>query len=155
MCSTTSRRRSISVGTARSSWTSARRPRRLGNVRRRTTATCRSGRAREAGVCYAVSTDGIERNKPELGLVEFEGSAANNIAMRGEDMRGRFYGPHGAGVIKDMRDPHSERRYEMFFRAQEMAVAFSADGVRWSPPSLTPEIEAPGDTHNNAFWVPA
>lgn len=111
-------------------------------------------RAREMGVCYAVSKDGIEWTKPELGLVEFEGSTANNIVMRGEDMRGMFYGPHGAGVIKDMREPDPARRYKMFFRAQEMAVAFSADGVRWSAPILAPQIEAPGDTHNNAFWDP-
>ena len=111
-------------------------------------------RSREMGVCYAVSKDGIEWTKPELGLVEFDGSTANNIVMRGEDMRGMFYGPHGAGVTKDMRDPDPARRYKMFFRAQEMAVAFSADGVRWSPPILAPEIEAPGDTHNIAFWAP-
>lgn len=109
-------------------------------------------RSREMGVCYAVSKDGIEWTKPELGLVEFEGSTANNIVMRGEDMRGMFYGPHGAGVIKDMREPDPARRYKMFFRAQEMAVAFSADGVRWSAPILAPQIEAPGDTHNIAFW---
>ncbi|MDE0106874.1 MAG: hypothetical protein OXN96_03650 [Bryobacterales bacterium] len=111
-------------------------------------------RSREMGVCYAVSRDGIEWTKPELGLVEFEGSTANNIVMRGEDMRGMFYGPHGAGVIKDMREPDPARRYKMFFRAQEMAVAFSADGVRWSAPILAPQIEAPGDTHNIAFWDP-
>ena len=111
-------------------------------------------RSREMGVCYAVSKDGIEWTKPELGLVEFEGSADNNIVMRGEDMRGMFYGPHGAGVIKDMRERDPARRYKMFFRAQEMAVAFSADGVRWSAPILAPQIEAPGDTHNIAFWDP-
>lgn len=30
-------------------------------------------------VCYATSKDGIKRKKPNLGLVDFQGSKANNI----------------------------------------------------------------------------
>jgi hypothetical protein len=41
------------------------------------------GRGREMGICYATSKDGIKWEKPELGLVEYEGSKANNINLRG------------------------------------------------------------------------
>jgi hypothetical protein len=34
---------------------------------------------REMAICYATSKDGINWVKPELGVVEFEGSKANNI----------------------------------------------------------------------------
>ncbi len=56
---------------------------------------------REMAVCYATSRDGIRWEKPELGLVEYEGSKANNILWRG---------PHGAGVFKDMADADLSRR---------------------------------------------
>ena len=111
-------------------------------------------RGREMGVCYAISKDGIHWEKPELGLVEFEGNKKNNILLRGEHIGGVFTRPHGAGVFRDLSDPDPARRYKMFCRADEMAVAFSSDGLRWSELIACPEIDAAGDTHNNAFWAP-
>jgi len=35
--------------------------------------------------CYAESKDGIHWAKPELGIVEFEGSKKNNIVLAGRD----------------------------------------------------------------------
>lgn len=102
-------------------------------------------RRREMGVCYAVSKDGLRWEKPELGLVEFDGSTRNNLVKRG---------PHGAGVFFDPRDPDPSRRYKMFFRGRHMAGMFSSDGLRWSGDVDFPAIEAAGDTHNNAFWAP-
>jgi hypothetical protein len=32
--------------------------------------------------CYAESTDGVRWTKPEVGLIEFEGSAKNNIILK-------------------------------------------------------------------------
>lgn len=98
-------------------------------------------RGREMGVCYATSPDGLTWAKPELGLVEFQGSRANNLVVRG---------PHGAGVCKDLREADPQRRYKMFY--QGMNVRFSADGLRWSEAVPCPEIAARGDTHNNALW---
>jgi len=102
---------------------------------------------REMGICYATSKDGLTWTKPELDLVEFNGSTKNNLVLRG---------PHGAGVFKDVRDPDPTRRYKMFVKQAEqgpMCVAFSPDGLRWSKPSPCPEIAAAGDTHNNALWA--
>jgi len=111
-------------------------------------------RHREMGVCYAVSKDGIHWDKPELGLVEFDGNKKNNIVMRGKEMKGVFYGPHGAGVFKDTHEPDPAKRYKMILRARRMAVSYSADGLRWCEPIQCPEINAAGDTHNNVFWDP-
>ncbi len=46
----------------------------------------------EVGICYAVSNDGLQWTTPELGLVEFAGSKANNIVLRGTC---------GAGIFED------------------------------------------------------
>ena len=102
-------------------------------------------RGREMGVCYATSKDGLAWDKPELGLVEFQGAKANNLVVRG---------PHGAGVFKDANDKDPTRRYKMFYKGKQMSVRFSADGLRWSDEISCGEIAAAGDTHNNAFWCP-
>ena len=121
-------------------------------------------RWREMGICYATSRDGIEWEKPSLGLVEFEGSRANNLVLRGDPETGE---PHGAGIAKDPREPDPARRYKMFFnrfnrkvprtdpRYRYMCAGFSADGIRWNDFHPCREIEAPGDTHSNWFWAPA
>ena len=100
---------------------------------------------REMGLCYAVSTDGIHWEKPDLGLLEFGGNKRNNILMRHV---------HGAGVFKDDRETNPARRYKMLFCGEpQMTVAFSADGLNWSRSIPIPEIEAHG-THANVFWAP-
>lgn len=102
---------------------------------------------REMGVCYAESTDGVRWEKPELGLVEFAGSTANNILLRG---------PHGAGVFRDDREPDPARRYKMLYvreDGREMTTAVSPDGLRWDRHAACPEMAAVGDTHNNAQWT--
>jgi hypothetical protein len=97
---------------------------------------------REMGVCYATSRDGLKWEKPELNLVEFNGSKANNLVLRG---------PHGAGVLLDADDPNPLRRYKMF-RAEDMR--FSADGRHWSAPETSFGILSKSDTHNNLLRLP-
>jgi len=103
--------------------------------------------AREMGLCYAESNDGIVWEKPELGICEFNGSTANNIVIRV---------PHGPGVFHDPRDPDPMRRYKTIFKHEgvAMSVAFSPDGLHWGDWVACPEIAVAGDTHNNAFWAP-
>jgi hypothetical protein len=104
---------------------------------------------REMGVCYAESRDGLRWEKPALGLTEFGGNTRNNLVVRG---------PHGAGVMFDPLDADAARRFKMFCRTGErgnaIGVAFSPDGLHWSERKPCPEINVPGDTHNNAFWSP-
>jgi hypothetical protein len=95
------------------------------------------------GICYAVSKNGINWEKPNLGLVDYQGSKRNNIIWRG---------PHGAGVLQDGSDPDIECKYKCIF--QGLNVSFSADGLDWSSPQKI-ECDSAGDTHNNAIWVPS
>lgn len=115
----------------------------------------RPPRNREMAICYATSTDGIVWAKPELGIVEYEGSKATNILWRGSGDREELWqGPHGSGIFKDLREPDPKRRYKAFLKAEILSVAFSADGVHWGPARACPEADSAGDTHNNAFWAP-
>jgi len=105
---------------------------------------------REDGLCYATSKDGIKWDKPELGLVEFDGSAQNNIVWR----TGPGIWGHGGGIFKDPLDLDPGRRYKAMFKSHVMSVGISADGIHWDKSIPCPEANADGDTHNNAFWAP-
>ena len=121
----------------------------------RTQVKYRAPHNREMAICYATSEDGLAWVKPELALVEYDGSKANNILWRGGgNTRALRAGPHGAGIFKDLRDPDPARRYKAFLKSEILSVAFSADGVHWQPPIACPEANSAGDTHNNAFWAP-
>ena len=98
---------------------------------------------REMGICYATSIDGISWEKPELGLVDYNGNRQNNIVWRG---------PHGAGIFKDLQEVDPAKRYKMIFRG--MSVSFSADGIHWDKETKVNGVDVAGDTHNNAFWAP-
>lgn len=107
---------------------------------------------REEGLLYAISTDGVRWEKPTLGIIDFDGSTANNLVMRRAT-----HGLHAGGVLKDTRDPDPARRYKFIHRnadAGRMATCFSADGLHWSQPLLWKEYDAVGDCHNNAIWSP-
>ena len=113
----------------------------------------RAPRDREMAICYATSKDGLTWNKPEQGLVEYQGSKANNILWRGVD-NAIPGGPHGSGILRDLRDPDPDRRYKAFLKSKILSVAFSADGIHWGPAIACPAANSAGDTHNNAFWAP-
>ena len=82
-------------------------------------ATPYKPRKREMGVCYAESKDGIVWTKPELRLVEFEGSRNNNLVVRG---------PHGCGVYFDAHDADAARRYKMIFQEGGISGRFRRMG---------------------------
>ena len=99
----------------------------------------------EAGknLCYAVSADGVHWDKPELGLVEFDGSTANNILLRDVEWT--------HCVLKDEAEADPHRRYKLLWwppAGDGIHAAFSPDGVRWRPWKDNPVIprRATGDT---------
>ena len=103
---------------------------------------------RDEAILYATSKDGVNWEKPELGLVEFDGNKQNNIVVRG---------PSGAGVYKDLREKNPERRYKAFYAAQVgymQLIRFSADGMIWGPEIRCPEIAIQSDCHANMIWSP-
>ena len=105
-------------------------------------------------VAYATSEDGIFWERPNLGLVEYEGSKDNNIVL-----------PHAscANVIKDARDPDPERLYKSLYWEElepdgslnlgtGVAVAFSPDGLRWTKYAGNPVLTRSSDTHWLLGW---
>ena len=83
-------------------------------------------------VCYAVSRDGVNWEKPKLGLVEYNGSKENNIV----DLRGGRCDFAALPVLYDPDDPNPDRRFKLAFESgvygNGVAVAFSPDGFRWT-----------------------
>jgi len=81
-------------------------------------------------VCYAESEDGIKWNRPELGLVEYNGSKRNHLIP--EMLRIPV-------VIYDDREPDPQRRYKSIEVATIAGSSFpksgdlltSGDGLRW------------------------
>lgn len=81
-------------------------------------------------LCYAVSDDGIRWRKPDLGLVEWNGSTHNNLCDFPID-----HGLLALAVVHEPDETNAQRRYKMTYEDGEhghrMCVAFSADGLRW------------------------
>ena len=99
---------------------------------------------RENGLEYAFSKDGLRWIKPNLGLVEYEGSKNNNLVNRDSG--------HGHGIFKDHHETDPTKRYKMIARKNGVSVAYSADGLHWS--DWIRAFKAKADTHNNAIWAP-
>jgi len=81
-------------------------------------------------VGYAVSRDGHNWRKPNLGQVDWEGSRDNNLIPRGVNWMRR------ANVIKDLHDPDPQRRFKMtyvdvFDGEPAITKAYLADGIQW------------------------
>lgn len=77
--------------------------------------------------CYATSADGIEWEKPSLGLVTYNGSTDNNII-------GSY---HLQSIIKDENEPDPAKRYQMITYNLDYVYSsyYSADGLSWTKSS--------------------
>jgi len=101
-------------------------------------------------VCYAESKDGIRWTKPELGLVEFDGSKKNNIIWEG-------VGHHNFVPFKDANPGCTpEARYKAIGGSKGEGGLFvfqSPDAIHWSLMSDKPVITKGAlDSQNLAFW---
>jgi hypothetical protein len=89
-------------------------------------------------VCYATSQDGVHWEKPVLGLVEYNGSTQNNIV---DFLDGRCV-LSALPIIDDPDDPDPNRRFKCVFESgiydNRIAVAYSADGLRWTESPRNP-----------------
>ena len=101
--------------------------------------------SRITSLCYAESQDGIHWVKPNLGLVDFEGSKENNILMR--------YA-HGTGVFLDEKEIDPSKRYKLMTKVEYngnrhyMAVCFSEDGIHFTKPLEWTKYNPAADSHN-------
>lgn len=110
--------------------------------------------------CYATSVDGSNWEKPDLGLIEWEGSKKNNIIValaEGEENLGTIC------VFRDPVDPDPGGAYKLvhhYFERDEdgqytygLGTATSPDGIQWSriPQPLFTDFK-PFDGFNVAFY---
>ncbi len=101
-------------------------------------------------ICYAESTDGINFEKPSLGLVEFAGSTENNIILDGP--KTRCFSPFRDGNPE--ADPDAKYKAVGFEKMRGGLYAYkSADGIHWSMMADQPVItDGAFDSVNLAFW---
>lgn len=111
--------------------------------------------------CYAESGDGIRWNKPELNLVDFRGSKANNIVLATGPLGGvQLDAAHPAIFRDDNPAAPAAARYKAIVpsadkKAFGLLALQSPDGFRWSPMSAAPVItNGAFDSQNLAFWDP-
>lgn len=100
-------------------------------------------------VCYAESDDGISWNKPDLGLISFDGSTSNNIIWDVEPESHNF-----SPFLDANPNCPPDLRYKALGGGSKGLRAFkSSDGIHWS---LLQEdfviTEGAFDSQNLAFW---
>lgn len=100
-------------------------------------------------ICYAESDDGIRWTKPNLGIVEVDGSSANNIVVTG--VYDNF-----TPFRDDRPDCPAEAKYKAVGQSREGLIAWqSPDGLRWRRWGDQPIIKKGAfDSQNVVFWDP-
>jgi hypothetical protein len=107
-------------------------------------------------LCVAESKDGIHWTRPELGIVEFDGSTKNNLILDKamvEEIRGS---PAHTAVFKDTNPdcPDSER-YKIVIKGSPrgLYLMVSADGFHFQLKSDKPfATDGAFDSQNLMFW---
>ena len=107
-------------------------------------------------LCVAESKDGINWTRPELGIVEFDGSTKNNLILDKamvEEIRGS---PAHTAVFKDTNPdcPDSERyKIVIVGRPRGLYLMVSADGFHFRLKSDKPfATDGAFDSQNLMFW---
>ena len=94
---------------------------------------------------FATSRDGVHWDRPNLGVVHFDGDLKNNIML---DF-------HGVSVFLDEDEPDPNQRYKaigFMRRFHEIRMCFSPDGIHWTAPQFATDRGNEGAF--NACYVP-
>ena len=110
-----------------------------------------------AVTCYAESKDGINWEKPELGLFEAEGTKKTNIVLANAD---RWSAVHNFSPFVDVNpnaSPDMKYKGTGHNTSKQTAVAayVSPDGIHWKKLQDEPVFDDEGwvfDSQNVAFW---
>ncbi|MBT7861289.1 MAG: hypothetical protein HN712_13290 [Gemmatimonadetes bacterium] len=107
--------------------------------------------------CYAQSRDGVSWEKPNLGLVEFDGSRENNIILANEGIgegAGKGISHNFSPVLDTNPDCSPDARFKALGGCGGGLYALkSADGIRWTLLNDAPVVtEGAFDSQNLAFW---
>ncbi|NUQ61278.1 MAG: hypothetical protein HUU20_02250 [Pirellulales bacterium] len=117
------------------------------------------GHPAEVLMCTAFSNDGLRWTKPSLDLQSWQGSRDNNIILQTH-----YWDAHCASIVKAPTEKDPEKRYKLYYwvaptwynpkipphaevgfhitdyRASAHYVAFSSDGIRFTPKTDRPAI---------------
>ena len=97
---------------------------------------------------YQESVDGIHWQKPNLSILEYEGSKDNNIVWLGP-------GANMAPFRDDNPDVPADERYKAVVRTRDLWALASADGLHWRLLQKDPiSTDGPFDSFNVSFWDP-
>jgi hypothetical protein len=123
-------------------------------------STERSDLSEEQFTCVAESRDGVHFTRPELGIIEFDGSAANNVVWKGIESHNfapfldtnpackpdeRYKALGGIG--------HAGRNWQEEKVERGLYAFVSADGIHWRKLAKQPVItQGNFDSLNLAFW---
>lgn len=111
--------------------------------------------------CYAESADGIQWQKPNLGLFEINGSHSNNVTLHESPFC------HNFSPFLDVRpEKHRGKRFKALagahpsqhFPSGGLCAFESDDGLRWSKMQDKPVLRVEDfafDSQNVAFWSQA
>jgi hypothetical protein len=107
-------------------------------------------------LCLAESKDGIHWTRPELGIVEFQGSTKNNLILNEAMVQEIGGSPAHTAVFKDPNPdcPDSER-YKIVIKGSPrgLYLMVSADGIHFQLKSNKPFTTAGAfDSQNLMFW---
>jgi len=103
-------------------------------------------------VCYAESTDGINWEKPALGLNDYRGWQNTNVVMTGEQK---------CQAHRAIRNPASTGHPEKFLMCYRdnprgvsmgLCLAYSDDGIHWRPDPGNPVFVGVRDTQHNLIY---
>ena len=108
-------------------------------------------------LCYATSIDGRNWEKPQLGLIKYDGNTANNAVDLFNGECDLVCGP----IIFDPEDSDPDRRFKGAFWTRryrgKVAVAYSPDGLHWKESPANPRggyIEQSGlIRHNGCYYL--
>lgn len=106
-------------------------------------------------LCFATSRDGYHWEKPQLGLVEYRGSRANNLV----DLNQGSHHVQSCVVFHDPEEPDPARRFKMVFQSRKyssvFAAAYSSDGLVWGESPKNPvgsRLEMAGGLRFNGLY---
>ncbi len=106
-------------------------------------------------ICYAESKNGIDWVKPELGICEYNGSKANNIILRAEDLPNT---PNGFFdnffVFKDTNpNCEKEKKYKAlaYYHEYQLSTYYSEDGIHFHFWKVL-DLKAHFDTLNTCYY---
>ncbi len=115
---------------------------------------------RNRGIYYE-SEDGIRWTRPELGIVAFEGSKANNLFLGGGGIQREPF-----SVFKLPPRLHAKGKFGLFYstgkagkqpevgHTMEQRIAFSDDGIHFKDQRENPVIKGRSDADNNVVYNP-